>query len=308
MNLKKVITGLGASAILAGCLLAGLPTCRAQEPTVDLSEIEPGYCETARGTLMQWSYGTSFDGGPPGRDEPLVSDRPDFTEASTTVGRGVAQVELGYTFFSNSDSGETTRTHTFPEMLWRIGMFAEWFEFRIAYTAASMDTAAPPLPPLTVNGSFDLYLGAKLGLTPQEGILPEMALVPQMRVPTGSSEFTAGIVLPGVNWLYGWDITEELSFGGSTQANRFVDDLGDVYLEMAQSFTLGVSLTENLGMYTEWFVLIPSGSLISRTQHYLDGGFTYSVTNDLQLDVRAGVGLSDGSEDYFVGTGLVRRF
>src|SRR5262245_53064759 len=41
-----------------------------------------------RKTLFQWSYGTSFSGGP-NLDEPLVTDRPDFTEASVTVGRGV---------------------------------------------------------------------------------------------------------------------------------------------------------------------------------------------------------------------------
>lgn len=275
---------------------------------VDLSEYEPGYAESGRGTLLQWSYGTSFEGGPPGRDEPLVSDRPDFTEASTTVGRGVAQVEMGYTFTSNNDDGVRTRGHSFPEMLWRIGMFAEWFEFRIAYNAAATDSFAPPLPQTRASGSEDLYLGVKLGLTPQEGILPEMALVPQMTVPTGSSAFTTGLVMPGVNWLYGWDITETFSFGGSTQANRSVDDLGDVYLEVAQSFTVGIALTEQLGMYTEWFALFPSGSLAARTQHYLNGGFTFSVTNDLQLDIRAGVGLSHASDDYFVGTGLVKRF
>ena len=48
-----------------------------------------------RMTLLQWSYGTSFSGGAPGMDEPLVGDRPDFTESSVTVGRGVAQLEFG---------------------------------------------------------------------------------------------------------------------------------------------------------------------------------------------------------------------
>jgi hypothetical protein len=308
MNLKQLITGIAANAALMGSLLACWRTSCAQEPMVELSAMEPGYSESARGTLLQWSYGTSFEGGPPGRDEPLVSDRPDFTEASTTVGRGVAQVEMGYTFISNNDDGVRTRSHSYPEMLWRIGFLADWLEFRIAYNAASSDVFAPPGPRTTASGSEDLYLGFKLGLTPQEGILPEMALVPQMTVPTGSDEFTAGLVMPGVNWLYAWDISDELSMGGSTQANRSVDDLGDVYLEVAQSFTVGIALTERLGMYTEWFAFFPSGSIAARTQHYLDGGFTYSVTNDLQLDVRAGVGLSHASDDYFVGTGLVRRF
>ncbi|MFN0019714.1 MAG: transporter [Pirellulaceae bacterium] len=277
--------------------------------------LEPGaetFGETSIGerpkTLMRWSYGDTIAGGPASRDEPLISDRPDFTEASTTVGQGVAQVEMGYTFYSNSDDGVRTRSHSYPEMLWRVGILADWLEFRIAYNAAGTDSSALGLPSTQTSGSEDLYLGFKLGLTLQEGILPEMALITQMTVPTGSGPFTAGIVMPGLNWLYGWDITDEFSFAGSTQANQSLDDSGDVYLEVAQSFTIGISLTERLGMYTEWFVFMPSGSAAARTQHYLDGGFTFSVTNDLQLDVRGGIGLSHASDDYFVGTGFVRRF
>src|SRR5205085_9466622 len=37
----------------------------------------PCPCQQCK-TLMQWSYGTSFSGGPPGMDEPLEADRPDF--------------------------------------------------------------------------------------------------------------------------------------------------------------------------------------------------------------------------------------
>lgn len=50
-------------------------------------------CGNNRKTLLQWSYGTSFGGGSHW-NEPLVTDRPDFTEASSTVGRGVAQLEF----------------------------------------------------------------------------------------------------------------------------------------------------------------------------------------------------------------------
>ena len=81
-------------------------------------------------------------------------------------------------------------------MLWRIGMFAEWFEFRIAYNHLSGSDIIAPLPIDNFSGGEDLYLGCKLGLTPQEGILPEMALILQMTVPTGHPDLTAGEVLP----------------------------------------------------------------------------------------------------------------
>ena len=265
-------------------------------------------CCEPPGTLMQWSYGTSFEGGPPGFDEPLASDRPDFTEASTTVGRGVAQVEMGYTYFEDEEAGVRTREHSYPEMLWRIGMFAEWFEFRIAYDHGTVLEHAPPGPGSDSSTSEHLYLGIKLALTPQEGILPEMAIMPQMSVPLGDDPLNDEQVLPGVNWLYSWEVTERFSVGGSTQANLGVDDLGEVYTEVAQSLTAGVAITEKLGGYVEWFVLAPSGSDVAQTEHYFNGGFAYSVTNNLQLDVRAGMGLNDAAFDFFSGAGVVIRF
>jgi hypothetical protein len=258
------------------------------------------------GTLLMWC-GQTEPGGPPGMDEPLASDRPDFTEASSTVGRGVVQLEMGYTLFADDGGGVRTRSHSYPELLARIGVLADWFELRVAWNYATLNESFDPVT-RSVSGSEDLYLGSKLMLTSQYGIWPEMALVPQMTVPTGHRDFTADKVLAGVNWLYGWDVLEWLSFAGSTQGNMSIDEVGDDYFEFAQSFTFGYSLTEKLGAYTEWFMLAPAGATAARTEHYLDGGFTYKVTNNLQLDIRAGLGLSEASDDYFVGSGLVVRF
>jgi hypothetical protein len=38
------------------------------------------------------------------------------------------------------------------------------------------------------------------------------------------------------------------------------------------------------------------------------GGFTFLVSDNIQWDIRGGVGLNDEADDYFVGTGLSVRF
>jgi hypothetical protein len=269
--------------------------------------IQDEFCDRGPSTLMMWNSAAEATGGPPGMDEPLASDRPDFTEASCTVGRGVCQVEMGFTYFHDSVGPFSTNAYSYPETLLRIGVFADWLELRMAWNYAQESLTVGPFR-LTASGSEDLYLGLKLGLTPQQGILPEMALVPQMTVPLGSV-FSADEVLPGLNWLYGWEITEHLSTGGSTQINLAIDGFANKeYVEFAQSWTIGIGLTEKLSAYTEWFVFAPAGADFARTEHYFDGGFTYSVTNNLQLDIRAGVGLNDAALDFFSGTGLVARF
>jgi hypothetical protein len=80
------------------------------------------------------------------------------------------------------------------------------------------------------------------------------------------------------------------------------------YTEFAQAFTFGFTLTEKLGAYTEWFVLAPAEARSTRTEHYLDGGVTFKVTNNLQLDVRAGKGVSAAAANYFLGSGAVVRW
>ena len=258
------------------------------------------------GTLFRWSYGEAT-GGPPGPNEPLASDRPDFTEASSTVGRGVIQLEMGYTYFSDDDGPNHFHAHSYPELLARFGLLAEWLEFRIAFNHASAVEDPGVLPANRTSGGEDLYLGFKLMLTPQDGILPEMSIMPQWTVPTGHNEFSADEVLPGVSWLYGWDINDWLSTAGSTQVNKAIDDLDAIYYEFAQSWTFGYTFTDIWGGYTEWFVLVPSGSDVARTQHYFNGGFILRATDNLQFDIRAGVGLSDASDDFFTGAGLVVR-
>lgn len=265
---------------------------------------DSGCCDhlTGRAFLFAWP-------GQPASDlrlnlsEPLITDRPDFTEASSTVGRGVTQLELGYTFTTDNEGLGRTDSHSYPEILLRRGIFRDWFELRIGYNAASEDLLGTSL-----SGSEDLYLGAKIGITPQYGWLPEMALIPQMNVPTGSSVFTDDKVLPGLNWLYGWDLTDSLSFAGSTQFNRSIDQVSSgEYTQWAQSLTVGFSIAETVGAYTEWFAFFPEGADADPVEHYLNGGFSKQFGINVQWDIRAGLGLNDDSDDFFVGTGLSWR-
>jgi hypothetical protein len=60
--------------------------------------------------------------------------------------------------------------------------------------------------------------------------------------------------------------------------------------------------------YTEWYVLAPASADTNRPEHYFNGGFTVLLSNDVQWDIRAGVGLTGAADDYFVGSGLSVRY
>jgi hypothetical protein len=54
-----------------------------------------------------------------GEEDHLDADRPHFPEASTTVGKGRAVLESGYTF---TQKGDSFLSHSGPEALLRVGM------------------------------------------------------------------------------------------------------------------------------------------------------------------------------------------
>jgi len=281
-------------------------------------------------TLFEWAIGKEEkkgNGDEEDEDEAddIVTDRPDFTEASSTVGRGRIQLETGYTFASDRDQGGRKRGHSYPEMLWRIGMFADWFELRIFQNFAS-ETVTDANGRVTDSGAEDLILGCKLWLLEQKKCLPEVAMILQVSVPTGAAAFTAEEVLPGGSLLYGWDVLPDcLTIAGSTvfswtnSQHTLLDGapglLGPLnaqhsYFELAQSGTVGYTITDKLGAYTEFFAFFPSSSIDPEVgpEYYFNGGFTYKVTPNLQFDIRSGVGLNEHADDFFAGLGVsIRR-
>jgi hypothetical protein len=281
--------------ILIAILMQAAPVA-AQSPVWQKSQLA-----TAE-TLFAWNV-EHADNEP--KDPRLVTDRPHFSEASSLVGLGVVQLETGYSIFSDRSNAQRTTTHSFPEPLLRMGLFAEWFEFRIASNYLIEQTSGQR----TVTGVDDLYVGAKLAIAKQAGVLPELAIFPQMRVPAGSQAFSAGQVLPGVNIAYSWKLNELLELECNTQFNNRRDDALHTYLEAIQTLNLEYDLSEKLGAFTELIAFLPTGDTIARQEYYFHAGFQYFVTVNVQLDIHAGVGLNEAAADLaFTGVGVSARF
>jgi hypothetical protein len=237
-------------------------------------------------------------------NDPIVTDRPDFTEASSTVGKGVTQAEMGYTVFYDKSDRQRSTEQTYPELLLRQGVLRDWLELRIAGSFSTIDSSG-----FSPTGFNDIYLGTKLGLIPQMGILPEISLVPQITIPSGSASLSSNRALPGMNTLYAWDLSDSTYFGGSTQFNQSVEeDSTRIYGEWAQSLTIGTSLAQDWGCYGEWFAFFPYHSTSAENEHFLNGGVTYLISKDIQWDFRVGTRIDRYAEQSFMGMGISIRF
>lgn len=237
---------------------------------------------------------------------PLAADRPDFTEAASTVGRGVVQIEFGYTFGLDRSDGILLHAHSLGELLMRLGVLAEGLELRVAASPMEKSVDSEGIR-ASETGVEDLYLGVKLELSRQQSLVPATALVPQMTVPTGSARFSSERVLPGVNLVYSWETPGGLSVAGSTQVNLAVADGGDSYPEWAQSAVAGAGLGARAGVYAEWFAFLRARDEDTPTDHYVNAGVTWLSSDDFQWDLRVGVGLNDAAEDVFGGVGASVR-
>ncbi len=259
-------------------------------------------------TLFGWSLASpNRDDGE--HEDRIVTDRPHFCEASSLVGLGRVQLETGYSYFRDNNQGTVVQTHSFGEPLLRAGVLAEWFEFRLGYNYLVEQTRVLGGPSNRLSGSDDLYVAAKLALTEQAGWLPEMAIFPQLRVPSGSSAFTSKQVLPGVNFAYSWKLNDWLELECNTQLNQRRDDASHFYTEFIQAVNFEYELTHRLGAFTEWFCFVPSGALAAQTQHYFHVGFVYFVNNNIQLDIHHAVGLNRAADDLaFTGVGCSIRY
>lgn len=245
----------------------------------------------------------------PAEEEPLATDRPDFTEASSVVGSGRVLLEGGVTYVKDKTSTTRTNDLLYPQNLLRVGI-TEAVELRFVWDAGYSCSRSIEKNVGNVthqDGTTDLLLGTKVQFTDQSGWIPETSLISTLSVPSGSRNYRSAIIEPRFNLLYGWDITERLNIAGSTGVG-FIAEPDDRYTSAHQSLTINTSLTKKLTMFNEWILLVTHSGAVSAPEQYLDGGFSFKFTPNFQLDWRIGFGLNDHADDLFTGAGYGIRW
>ncbi|RMH21396.1 MAG: transporter [Acidobacteria bacterium] len=241
----------------------------------------------------------------------LVTDRPDQTESSVVVPPGYVQIEAGWTFTRNDDGGARLEVHELPGTLVRIGV-AERVELRIGWSGLVFEELRGRDLPFVLDqdGAGDAELGAKIYLGEERGARPEIALLVASSVPVGEDAFTTDAFDPSFRLSLAHTLSERLSLGynlGMEWETGAGDDGRERTLGSAiYTLALGIGLSERWGAFVELFGTAPT-SAAGGPANSFDGGFTYLIRDNMQLDVAGGVGLSDAADDWFVGVGFSVR-
>lgn len=234
-------------------------------------------------------------------EEPLVTDRPDFTESSRTVGRGVLQLEGGVAFAEFEGGAEVT---TLGEVLARWGVSPKlelrfvlpvyawernWGDDRSGFT----DTA--------VGLKYELAQGRGSGLI--GGM--EAALIASTTVPIGGSAFGSSSWQPIGVLAFGWVLSETLGLGVNLGVARPAGD-GERFTSAWASAALGVGLTDAASVFFELYGFNREEERGPNTLTF-QAGVVYLLSPDLQLDVHAERRLTGQGLDLLLGAGLSWR-
>ena len=240
---------------------------------------------------------------------PLVTDRPDVTESSETVARGVVQIEAGISFANFSGDGETVGVAAFPSTLIRVGLDRK-VELRFEWLGLVSESREVDGSRTDTSGSGNTALGAKIKLREERGAAPQLALLVDAVLPTGSKSFRTERIDPGVRLAGSHTLTDRLGLGYNlgVVALSLEEDDGDADTHALgrYSVALAIGIDERWNSFVEVFGFVPAGGPEPST-HLFDAGFTYLSSKTVQLDLSAGFGLNDAATDWFVGAGFSIR-
>jgi hypothetical protein len=270
-----------------------------------------------------------------GRDTPIewdfynliATDRPDFTDATFTVGRGVTYLETGYTYRRTSADALDVTRRQLPEALLRFGLTDE-FELRLRWNGYIMTDINDRGTRLDRSGygGDDLQLGFKYEILQQQGWRPMTTIVGGLIAPTGTRNFSADQLQPFGNVVFGWGLRRWLylkamtgvDFVHTNDATRIVTgseqegpvsvDASDHLSAWHESVALLFQVNKHVGGFVEWFSYFSDNAADNRASHFWDVGSYIYVTPNVQFDIRYGQRISNRVDSMFTGAGFSTRW
>lgn len=211
----------------------------------------------------------------------IITDRPDQTESTVTVGKQNFQIESGIIFQNTKDN--SVNSFFGPSTLLRYGI-SDGVELRFVSQYESTEIGLNGAN-IDYSGFNDLELGVKIQVLKKENSNTEIAFLSHIIIPTGKENLTTNN-LGVVNKLA---VSHVLIENVSVGYNIGYDNI-EKKSSITYSVALGIRLSNTVGFYIE-----PYGAWgeSNTFESNLDTGFTYLVNNNFQLDVSYGVGLNN---------------
>jgi hypothetical protein len=232
----------------------------------------------------------------------LVTDRPDQTESSSVVPHKSLQIETGFIWENDESDLYKQKTFVYNSTLLRYGLL-ERMELRLGLAYLSEEIKIKDTDTVnTISGFSPMYAGFKIYILEENGWIPEIAFLGGLVIPvTAHKDFKAPYSAPTMRFAFSHTLSDRFSLGYNLGAEWYGETAIPEYF---YSLALGIAITDKFGTYLEVFGFLPEEG---KASHLLDGGFTYLVLPNLQLDISGGLGLNEEAIDNYWSLGLSYR-
>jgi len=219
----------------------------------------------------------------------IDTNRPGFSYTPSVVEPRQWQLETG---LNHSRPDDDSRTTSLPVAELRFGV-ADQIEVFFSSLSWSETKAAGS----TASGLVDMAVGTKIRISNSEA-KTRMALLFQLSVPIGDEEFTTDRWDPTAAFVWAHD--SSFPVAGTVKLSRYRDGF-----QLDNGLKLPFSFADRHSGFIEWEANLPEDG---GSTHWLNGGYQWLIEDHVQLDLNAGLGLTDRTGDFRLGIGFSYRF
>jgi hypothetical protein len=232
----------------------------------------------------------------------LSTDRPDTTESAYSVDAGHLQFEMNMVAYTRDRHTEDRdggfEAWSFADTNIKLGL-TNWSDLQVVVPVHESVRHGP-------RGFGDISIRLKTNLWGNDGGPTALAVMPFVKIPTASDGLGNGEVEGGLIVPFGADLPGEWGFGAMVEVDFLADDEGSGRkTELVATITFSHPIVGELG---GWVEFVSVAGVESDWAAFLNGGLTYGINDNAQLDAGVNVGLTRTAEDLTTFVGLSFRF
>lgn len=224
----------------------------------------------------------------------IQADRPGFSTGTYTVEPGYSHIETGLQYDKGNNVDEPG-SYTAPLLNFRMGLTNDT-ELNLLWDGWTKTNGDSSL------SSGDLMVGMKQRILSSDNY--NFSWLGFVTLPTGTRS-NAQHFSPFIGLLWDRTISDTISVFGTLQFVSFVESR-ERKNQFQPAIGLSIQHTDKLGSYIEIYTDL-SLNTSAVPESVFDAGFTYLLTNSIQLDINFGISTDRRTSD-FAGLGFAIRF
>ena len=244
---------------------------------------------------------TLFNPTPANQMREMATDRPDTTESAYSVDAGHLQIEMDMVAYTRDRHTEArdggSESWRFANANIKLGL-TNWADLQVVVPVHEHMRRGP-------RGFGDIELRLKANLWGNDGGNTAFAVMPFVKIPTADDELGNGEVEGGLIFPFAASLPRDWNFGAMFEVDFLADDEGGRKTEFVTTFTFSHAIAGDLNGWIEFASVAGTETDFAA---FVNGGFTYGLTENVLLDCGVNVGLTRAAEDLTTFVGLSLRF